>query len=300
MKLLTSLLFCCVTALFSPSAAADQIINCDGCTPQEMFDAGSRVITRQQWNKPHPSVYVTNVPAGSAIRLAYANNIDQNFDWEHDLFEAWAVHLPVDPTIIQFVANVSSIVGNLNVYIPSSSAAAASASPTGRELASASNDDYPDSAYDVMSSSAQEQKVANWLASGWTGTRQIVINAMNQVLPVQGFYPVQLTWVITVNFFDGTKAKYSWDAATDNFKRIPKTARDVNGNLIPETKADVAAGGYQEYLFSSGGGGAGAVEFLDRLTRLGVPISWSEGTGTRMRIACVDAGGYAVCEIMQY
>lgn len=300
MKLLTSLLFCCVTALFSPSAAADQIINCDGCTPQEMFDAGSRVITRQQWNKPHPSVYVTNVPASSAIRLAYANNVDQNFDWENDLFEAWAVHLSVDPTIIQFIANVNSIVGDLNVYIPSSSAAAAGASPTARELASASNDDYPESVYDVVSSSAQEQNVAYWLASGWTGRRQRVINAMNQVLPVQGFYPQQLTWVITVNFSDSTMAKYSWDAATANFKRIPKTARDINGNLIPETKADVAAGGYQEYLFGSGGGGAGAVEFLDRLTKMGVPISWRGGIGSRTRIACVDAGGYAVCEIMQY
>ncbi|MGY8564877.1 hypothetical protein L0938_15810 [Paracidovorax citrulli] len=300
MKLLTSLLFCCVTALFSPSAAADQIINCDGCTPQEMFDAGSRVITRQQWNKPHPSVYVTNVPASSAIRLAYANNVDQNFDWENDLFEAWAVHLPVDPTIIQFIANVNSIVGNLNVYIPSSSAAEASSSPNARELAYASNDDYPHSAYDVVSSSAQDLKVAYWLASGWTGARQAVINAMNQVLPVNGFYPLQLTWVITVNFTDGTFAKYSWDAATVNFKRISRTARDTNGNIIPETKADVAAGGYQEYVFSSGGGGAGPDEFLARLTQMGVPISWVGGVGARTRIACVDAGGYTVCEIMQY
>ncbi|HEY0335588.1 MAG TPA: hypothetical protein VGC74_18105 [Stenotrophomonas sp.] len=294
MKIITAIALTTALALFSTSVAAEEIVNCDGCTPLEMFNAGEKVVTRPAWNKPHPSVYVTNIPGNSVMHLAYANNVDQNFDWENDIFEAWAVNTSVDPTIVQLIANLNSILGsNFTVYYPASSAA------TARAFTTNSEDDGPGSVYDVMASSAKEQRVSNWLTEGWTGANQGAINSINQVAPTKGFFPQLLTWTITVNFPDGSVAKYAWDTGTGAFKRVPKTARDAEGNLIPETLADVAAGGYQEYIFGSGGGSTFA-DFYDRLTHMGVPVSSAGGAGTRVKIACVTSGGTTVCEIRQY
>lgn len=79
---------------------------CEGCSPEEMFQAGERIVTQAPWDAPHPPVYVVNFTDGQVVKVTYQNNVGAGFDWKRDTFKAWGVNAEVEPSVREYVQDM--------------------------------------------------------------------------------------------------------------------------------------------------------------------------------------------------
>ncbi|PKH72808.1 hypothetical protein CXF96_13940 [Stenotrophomonas sp. Betaine-02u-21] len=281
-----------LTLLGTCSAANAAVERCESCTPEEMFAAGELAVTQVSWNQPQYPVYVVNFTDGNVVKVAYQNNVDEDFDWERDEFDAWGISVEVEPSVRQYIQEMHAIMP------PPVALSRSGANGSGSVAARANDPTMPGSVIDAISAPAYDISIHNKLnASVSASYRQAFYNAVSQFNPIPFFNPGDVPPPVRGVFDDGTYAYYTWDPATAQWVRIKGSARDAWGNPIPETRQAVANGGYTEYLFPDGAG-EGMTSFVHHLNNMGVQIRQGGGSGSTTRIACTSAGDTVICEIV--
>ncbi|WP_312320804.1 hypothetical protein [Stenotrophomonas sp.] len=276
------------------SGTTDASNFCENCTTQEMFNVGERATLKIAWNRPHPPVYVTNFSSNTAVKVGYANNVDHNFDWEFDLFQAWGVNLPVESQVFDYVATV-------HAALPAPIALSPNAFMTGGTSGKQNRSGVPESVYDSISTPSRDRAISSEIHKSAARVKQTALDWLKFNNPIPGFNPNAHMPLVRANFADGTYAYYEWDIGTQLWKRKHGSARDVHDNIIPENVKDVAGEGHRIYEFVNGGNTPALAQFLYRLRELGVSVGTAPGTGTRTRVACSSAGNEPpVCRIMAY
>lgn len=267
---------------------------CESCTTEEMFNVGQRATLKIAWNRPHPPVYVTNFANNSVVKVGYANNVDHNFDWEFDLFQAWGVNLPVESQVLHYVSTVHAALPAPITLVPSRA--------MGTEAATTQNSSgIPESVYDSISTPSHDAAISNEIDKSGAIVKRTVVEWLKVNNPIPGFNPNAHMPLVRANFGDGTHAYYEWDIRLDIWTRKPGSARDVHGNVIPESVKDVAGDGLRNYEFVNGGNTPALAQFLYRLRDLGVSVGTGPGVGPRTRVACSSVGNAPpVCVIMAY
>ena len=96
---------------------------------------------------------------------------------------------------------------------------------------------------------------------------------------------------VTVVFHDGSTREYKVDPS-GQWTTVPGTARDAHGNPVPESYADIARNGQQEYSFTGDGPHYDQSNFVNSITLYGVPITNGSGGGSSggSIIGCVKTG----------
>lgn len=287
-----ALVFALLTA--GPSVAAER---CEECSSEEMLTVGELAVTSVRWNAVHYPVYVVNFTDGRVVKVVYANNVNENFDWERDEFEAWGVSVEVEPSVSQYVAEMHAVMPSPIVLTRNSALTA------GRGVAvSAGADGGPGSVYDAITLSAHDIYIHNRLTNSLADFRQAWYNIVSVINPVTYFKPSAVPPPVSVVFEDGSYAYYTWAPDTGLWVRIKGSARDRFGNRVPESREDVANGGFAQYIFPNDGA-ADMTRFVYHLNDLGVSVSAGGGTvtgGGGTRLACTSAGGGSViCKIVQ-
>jgi len=282
-----------LATLFTANAQAE-VLSCDGCTSQQMWDKGSAKVLATAFRDPHPPVYVTNFHNNTVIKVMYGHNVNQNFDWENDIFEAWAINSSVEPSVTQLVSTIHSLMPGTVVYLPANSSGAMTARSAATQL---QDYPYPTSAYEAVSNPSKDLQVHNYLVDSWAGFRQGMVSTLAAFNPIAGFNPNSVQVTAEVRFVDGSTALYAFDGATKLWTRIKGQSRDSHGNIVPETAADVAGGGVREYNFGSGG--ADLDNFLARMNQLGIVVDLGVGTGATVGSACTSVqGGGTICVLV--
>jgi len=276
---------------FAPGSVV-AVERCEQCTREEMFSIGQSVVTRGAWNDIHYPVYVVNFTDGLVIKVAYANNVDERFDWERDEFESWGVSVEVEPSVSHYVSAMHDVMPS-PIFLTAGSLSV-------RENVdwSASSQLIPASVYDAISGSVYDIAIHNRLNSSLAGYRQAWYNAVSVYNPVAHFNPSAITPPVMIVFSDGTYAYYAWSPGVSQWKRINGSGRDRFGNRVPEGRQEVAAGGYSEYLFPT----QCSLEmsrFIYYLNDLGVSFSSGGGSGNVTKLACTSAGETVICRIVQ-
>lgn len=223
--------FWLAASLLLSGATEAKVVSCEGCTPDQMFKDGEKVVRKTAYRDPHPPVYVTNIRDNAVIKLIYQTNVDGSFSWELDQFISYAEPVAVEPS-------VRKLVSDMNALQP----------PTEVRLMAAS---LPWSAYDVIRSSSYDASISEVLVNSRAGFTQGFYSVMRAFNPVSGFSPSEIIVTARVIFQDASSVLYRFDATTKMWVRIPGSARDSDGNSIPENAAQVAEGGVRQYNFQS-------------------------------------------------
>ena len=268
-------------------------VACEGCSSSEMFAKGQSLVTSVAFRKPHPPVYITNIQDGTVLKVMYAHNVDQNFNWENDTFRAWGISSPVETQVSQFISS-------LHAQMPPNGWITLSSVSLARSMTTAAAGQVPPSAYDAIASPSYDLVISSYVEGSMAGA----INSYQQgasVIPIlNGFSPAAVPLSARVKFADGTWARYIWKPETKLWTRVPGSARDNFGNIIPETIQDVTAGGYREYRFGQGSN-SDMTQFTNRLSQMGISIGIGGGVGTNFKIGCSSAGnGPPICQLMIY
>ncbi|HVJ61240.1 MAG TPA: hypothetical protein VM555_00815 [Tahibacter sp.] len=160
-------------------------------------------------------------------------------------------------------ANGGSLAVNLNGDLPAQSAGSA-----GRSL----------SAYDAVDPGAYQNAVADYLAADWysgltSGSYQIIYGAIYAFRIMDFANGPQLTF--EVEFPDGSKMVFKFELATKKWVYVKGSARDSNGNNIPDSRADVVrvSEGTQRYLFDGPNGDQNRERAMERFQQLGIPMA---------------------------
>lgn len=156
----------------------------------------------------------------------------------------------------------------------------------------ASDDGDSVGAFDVTGSSAARNRVSDKLADSWPGFLA-GFASVGRAVRLAGLVTPDVALTITVNFPDGSNVvyKYNWDIK--RWEYVPGTARDSNGNNVPESLGDFVNGGvgYGEFDFSRPDLGTRDLEnWINRAGALGVRI-----VGSGVRYGCVTSGGITTC-----
>jgi len=243
-------------------------ISCEQCSVEKMFDVGKARVYGQTYRGAHPPVYVVNLHDNAVIKLMYAHNVDRTFDWEVDEFKRWAVEGLVEPPIRDEVAKAH---GKLLAR-------------RGR-LHLSSGGGNPTSVYEVIHDPALELRVSYEIGYSWEGFHKGLLDPFVAFNPVKGFQPAALTVTAKVVFADKSTANYQFDQSKDLWVRVPGTARDAEGNLVPEKKADVDGDGIRKYNFRSETSPA-YLQFVDVIVDYGIKVERRGNGGGRITVVC--------------
>lgn len=149
--------------------------------------------------------------------------------------------------------------------------------------------------YDYLNSSSVRRQASNSAMSSLSGAQATFFSIVrNFTAPIINF---DRDVHVRLLFEDGeVLAKFNYNS--EEFEYVEGTARDSNGNLIPGTPEDFAGGGVSNYYFTGPQGPGNLSSFLNHAQMMGVPII--NGSGGGSAVACVEAGGQIVCEVIIY
>jgi hypothetical protein len=262
-------------ALLSLSFQAQaSTVACDNCSAAQM---GAVAYERSAHIAQYGPLYVVDLRNGVVRKYGYFTNWHAGMDPEVDQFLDWIDEMPVEQHIAQGVAEV------------------------GGHMRAASSTEYvhvgdnppswmPTDVFDAMTQSHFSDDITYWINTHSSADEWSAAAAKLGTIGGGWFDPSGLAVTVILGWRDGSKATYKWDHNQQAWIRVENTARDGNGNLIPEARAQVAA---QEYVFPNAGEGGsteGADNFYDMwqyLTRLGVPVRDARtGPGVGFAITC--------------
>lgn len=164
-------------------------------------------------------------------------------------------------------------------------------------------------AYDVLSSSANQNALSNYLLQEHFDSSYIkspdpalaaavanLLNALqiNGVIKIGGF-PVSFT----MDFNDGSHITVTFNVATQKYEPVPGTAVDAHLNTIPQNTNMASNGGIgQTYVFNGGNTfDMGNIEtVLRNLQARGIPVS----NGSGGSITCTWDGTTLTCTVKQF
>ncbi|WNL45788.1 hypothetical protein RKE25_20630 [Dyella sp. BiH032] len=151
---------------------------------------------------------------------------------------------------------------------------------TAERMATTSSDFDGISAWDVANSGAPREKVVAHLNatqdSLWVrlaGNAQMAVGSLRMLFGVDNPADVrlgvrELAAQVHVTFGDGSTSKFAWDPYAKTFAYVPKSSRDSDSNIIPDTADEVTGGNnsIRQYDFSGTPGGVNnAVRFNQRV-----------------------------------
>lgn len=233
-------------------------LHCFECAPEEMANVAYEALLSRGWHAPvgaHSSpAYVVNWYNGTVGKYEAFNNTGPGWNPETDPLEIWVAAMPVESLISNNIAQMRALVP------------AVMAPPRG-------SINIPDlSAYNVVDSQQSDTAVANWLMiQGDIGGRAAFRELGAALIPL-----IDPTTTIKVIFPDGTSVLYAYDLGgswddPNSWTRVKDSAKDANGNSIPEGREDYADGGIETYVFN-GAGDTMADLFYFRALDMGIII----------------------------
>lgn len=253
---------------FYSSNAQAAILYCFGCTPEQMANVAGEELLSKGIYEAHPPAYVINWGNGTVRKYAFFSNWTEDWDPEFDILETWFSEVPVEDSVQQNVTRIFSV------------------APTTRYVAYA----FPGSAWDVVQSANADQQAVNWIHTQWIDSEARIMDYLNDFS-----FGLQVAYYIQVIFDDGSSAIYTFNEEVREWERRDGSAKDSNGNLIPEKRDDYARGGTQIYEFEGDGIGD-AVQFYETARQWNIIIDVPP-VANRFAYVCVDGGGMIVCSI---
>jgi hypothetical protein len=181
------------------------------------------------------------------------------------------------------------------------------------KLAAATDSDFDSiSAWDVANSGNPRERVAEAINGTrdamWAriaGNTQMAVGSLRMLFGADNSADIrvgvrELAANVVVTFKDGSKAKFSWNPYTKAFEYVPKSSRDSDGNIIPDTADEVTGGtnAIRQYNFSGTAYGINnAIRFYQRVT------VWNVQTpppSTPAVLVCTQVdSGPRVCRLQQ-
>jgi hypothetical protein len=214
-----------VLALMSASAnAAESWGNCNGCSEPQAQRAALLVAPRIIFGSH--DVYVADFERGIVRKFTVTWEFDAEFrEWESTVWPS-----ATEPYIAHEFAQVVT---------------AMKADITSLEAGKPVPVEIVGSAYDVVHSSVNQQRVANYIIENMNIWETIGAPVF---VPLSVFRKiVDLNLTISVTFADGSTAKFaltgldgSLGELTYVFELLDDSARDADGNVIPDSAADAA------------------------------------------------------------
>lgn len=267
MKLKGTVLSLLIGAAFSSSPADALTRQCENCTVPQMDIVATENLYAMQYFGP---LYIVNIEDGVARKYIFATDSTEETDPEFDPINVWAEPVPVEAEIATSIQQAGVLAQNMQDWV----------------IRNPDRNDLPVDAHQALNQSNFDEEISNYLASmsSHHATNQIA-DLLLRIGPVPFFNPQELFVNIQFIYQDGSRATYAWNPVLEDYKRIPNTSRDSNGNLIPETSADIDAGGIINYVFDYEVPEHNQDDYddmLGRLYNLGVPIQFvgsSTGSG---------------------
>jgi hypothetical protein len=167
-------------------------------------------------------------------------------------------------------------------------------------------------AWQVVDSGQEQNRVANYLNSSfavgpmWAKMAGNLHMALGNVRILFGVDDpgqirvgvLQFQAQLSVDFTDGSVAKFTWNPYSKSFEYLPNSARDSNDNTIPDTESDVTGGPGRSRRYTFPGtapGSFNAIDFNRRIVRWNVV---SPPPSAPSVLACAQAqGGPKVCTL---
>lgn len=150
-----------------------------------------------------------------------------------------------------------------------------------KALATASSELDAISAWDIANSGGPREKVIEHLNSTrdsmWVrlaGNAQMAVGSLRILFGVDNPADVrlgvrELASQVHVTFGDGSTSKFAWDPYGKTFEYVPRSSRDSDSNIIPDSADEVTGGtnAIRQYDFSGTPGGVNnAIRFNQRVT----------------------------------
>lgn len=261
----------CIALLMLSNVASAELMRCEGCSQKQMYVMGERVIKRKGYKRlgAVPPVYVINVRDNAVVKVMYGHNVDAKFDWEVDEFKIQAWTTPAEKPVVDAVAVLHTRLSSARLVLTS-------------------DDGIASSVYDVIQRPSLDDRVSSALENGWAGVGKGLLDPLRIFNPLPSFDVSALSPTITVTFPDRSSAQYRFDYEKDRWARQRGTARDADGNAVPETVADVTGGGIRVYEFKSASSES-FQDFRNTIKTYEFDIKWERGSGTGVGVVCAGS-----------
>jgi hypothetical protein len=223
------------------SSASNAIaIRCDACYP--------------------PAAKQQAISAGPGIHYVYSvsNGIVRGYDvaWSPDLAAYWATDVAV-PADLE-----AAVIGLQEIYVESGGTMKVYRTVDSNEIG------ISDSAFDIARNANRRYQMGSALATQPPSVTEFIAQVASAAAAYLGFYDGSVVEYI-VQFPDGTTATYSLRLGSSSATYVEGSARDANGNVIPEANSPQWAGTY------NGGDLSPMLNYLDLLG-----VRWQhEGSG---------------------
>lgn len=249
---------------------------CFSCSATEMNQMAWDSVTEMASGGP---LYTVDLRNGIVRKYEYRNNVTGDWNPEFDPFEQWAEEVAVEP-------NISAGVSEVGGYMRAAS--------TENIILPDGTPGMPGDVFDAVQHSSFDDDVAYFIDT--TSARSWFNRASDALQIIQGtfFNPNAIKVYVKISWQDGTNAMYGWDPIQKTWVRIPNTARDGRGNLIPELPEQVAG---KKYTFPNAviPGSDAADDYhdmWDHIRNLGIKvIDATDGVGScGYRMTCTPDG----------
>lgn len=281
-------------AIFSTVQAQVATTDCTGCSIGQIEALAP--LCAQGYS------YITDFAAPKLYKLCFTIDVNDAYrppKKEKDYYwaqpESWAMQLfQAYENVYLDNGHIKAAAAHVRVYIPAPF-------PQG--------DNGYMNAYDVVSSSANMTALSGYLSTGSITRTYIegqpdtaaaahiadLLNAisLNGIIKIDGF-PVSFI----MDFDDGSHVTVQYNATTGYWGAVPGTARDANGNVLPESQS-MAGNNGQSYGFD----GRNSYDFgnfesrLRNLQAQGIPVTNGSGGGS---VHCTWDGHTLACSIKQF
>lgn len=145
---------------------------------------------------------------------------------------------------------------------------------------------YPSDGYDLVQNTNMQDLVGRYIKESGIGFVQDFMSMLAIINPFQSFDPSNAVMTVRVITPDGSTHLFFYDHARKTFVIDPKLSRDPNNNRIPLRREDVAGGEGSTTTYDFTGHNETLIDFIDRMNRLGVPITGPAGNVNESRFEC--------------
>lgn len=244
---------------------------CDGCTEAQRYAAAATYA--DQTLRLRHTIYVVDVAGGQVSKYLFVREVDR---------ESGTSWMEVEEqTPEASVLGLVSAAHDLGAGL-----AAAAAAPGGNIMPSGPS--YPGSVYEDMTNPSYGPAVNNFIDLSNAGRAQRLHDLTSMFTPLEWFNPDAVVVKAQVTYPDGSRATFTFNKQTGTWERVKGTERDSHNNVVPVSPTDFTSEGGGERVFDfTGGGDQDLIDFLQRASMFGIPIT---GSVSRRRIVCIGIG----------
>jgi hypothetical protein len=274
-------------------SGANTAWHCEGCNADQITATAESAVMA---TKPY-AAYVVNVKDNVVGKYVYQDNMTSDFNPETDALTVWAMPLPVEAEVFQYVAFIHSKLGSVRneTLLFNPDGYVLPPLPCGNtscEYVVPYDYPVPQSIWDLVGRPDLQNNLGRWVAEHPDSEiKNAIADVITFLGPIGKFLlnPDALNLQMIVQMQDGSRITMRYDINTGKWRIIPETAEARNGTPIPFTRESMGPSGTEYHFGPDDIGDYDA--FLRNAIRFGIPIvNGNGGTG-----GTVSVGPVLIC-----